>query len=49
MFAPSSAATSNSVAAHQRVIKQAVSKWRARFIKHRLDGLLNAPRRAAHH
>ncbi len=32
------------VAAHQRVSAQTLSKWRARFVKHRLDGLLDAPR-----
>ena len=32
------------VAARQRVSAQTVSKWRARFVKHRLDGLLDAPR-----
>lgn len=32
------------VAARQRVSAQTVSKWRARFIEHRLDGLLDAPR-----
>lgn len=37
----------NVVAARQRVMKQTVSKWRARFIEHRLDGLLDAPRSGA--
>lgn len=32
------------VAAKQRVTQQTVSKWRARFVEHRLDGLLDAPR-----
>ncbi len=35
------------VAARQRVTQQTVSKWRARFVEHRLDGLLDAPRAGA--
>jgi transposase len=34
-------------AARQRVTPQMVSKWRARFVEHRLDGLLDAPRSGA--
>jgi transposase len=35
------------VAARQCVTPQMVSKWRARFVEHRLDGLLDAPRSGA--
>ena len=34
----------NTVASKQRVRPQMVSKWRARFIQHHLDGLHDAPR-----
>ena len=35
------------VAARQYVTPQMVSKWRARFVEYRLDGLLDAPRSGA--
>jgi transposase len=35
------------VAARYRITKQMVGKWRARFVEHRLDGLLDAPRTGA--
>ena len=38
---------SRSVAVRQRVTPQTVSKRRARFVEHRLDGLLDAPRPGA--
>ena len=40
-------ADNQDVAARQRVTKQTVSKWRARFVDQRLDGLLDAPRTGA--
>ena len=47
VLACASGQTNNAVAARQRVTKQTVSKWRARFVAHRLDGLLDAPRPGA--
>ena len=38
---------SKAVAARQRVTPQTVGKWRARFVQHRLEGLLDAPRSGA--
>jgi transposase len=35
------------VAARERVCKHTVGKWRSRYIGHRLDGLLDAPRSGA--
>ena len=35
------------VAARQRVTPQMISKWRARFVEYRLDGLMDAPRSGA--
>ena len=40
-------AENKAVAARQRVSEQTVCKWRARFVEHRLDGLLDAPRPGA--
>jgi transposase len=40
-------ALNNDVAAKLRVTKQTVSKWRARFVRLRLDGLTDAPRPGA--
>jgi transposase len=38
---------SKAVATRQRVTPQTVGKWRARYVEHRLDGLLDAPRSGA--
>jgi transposase len=38
---------SKAVAVRQRVTPQTVGKWRARYVEHRLDGLLDAPRSGA--
>jgi transposase len=38
---------SNTVAERLQVTKQTVSKWRGRFVRDRLDGLLDAPRSGA--
>ena len=44
----SATGTSNSdVARHFRVTRPTVGKWRARFVTHRLDGLLDEPRPGA--
>ncbi|MDQ6639517.1 MAG: IS630 family transposase [Pseudomonadota bacterium] len=40
-------AENKAVAQRQRVSEQTVCKWRARFVEHRLDGLLDAPRPGA--
>ena len=37
----------NAVAERLSVTKQTVSKWRGRFVKYRLEGLLDAPRTGA--
>ena len=47
VLACSEGAQNKVVAARQRVTGQTVSKWRARFVEHRLDGLLDAPRPGA--
>ena len=44
VLACASGATNNSVAHSIPVTAQTVSKWRARFVAMRLDGLLDAPR-----
>lgn len=38
---------SKAVASRLRVTPQTVGKWRARYLQHRLDGLLDAPRSGA--
>lgn len=40
-------AENKTVAARLRVTQQTVGKWRTRFVEHRLDGLLDAPRPGA--
>ena len=35
------------MASRQRVTPQTVGKWRARYVEHRLAGLLDAPRTGA--
>jgi transposase len=40
-------ADNKTVAAKLRVTQQTVSKWRGRYVLHRLDGLLDAPRPGA--
>jgi transposase len=40
-------ADNKTVAARHRVTQQTVSKWRARFVEDRFDGLLDAPRTGA--
>jgi transposase len=40
-------ADNKTVSARHRVTQQTVSKWRARFVEHRFDGLLDAPRTGA--
>ena len=37
-------ADNKTVSARQRVTSHTVSKWRSRFVEHRLDGLFDAPR-----
>lgn len=39
--------TNKTVAARQRVTAQTVCKWRARYVEHRLEGLMDAPRSGA--
>ena len=47
MLACADGINNKAVAARQRVTQQIVSKWRGRFVAHRLDGLLDAPRPGA--
>ena len=47
VLACSSGAENLSVAAELKIARQTVCKWRGRFLKMRLDGLLDAPRSGA--
>ncbi|NUX58480.1 IS630 family transposase [Paraburkholderia youngii] len=47
MLACADGIDNKTVAAKLRVTQQTVSKWRARYVAHRLDGLLDAPRPGA--
>jgi transposase len=44
VLASAGGANNRQVAARERVTEQTVGKWRARFVEHRLDGLLDEPR-----
>jgi len=47
VLACAAGAMNSEVAAHLRVARQTVGRWRARFLKKRLDGLLDEPRPGA--
>ena len=47
VLACASGEDNKAVAQHLRITPQTVSKWRGRFVAHRLDGLLDAPRPGA--